>query len=264
MSEVDDFLNSYESKGPAQPGQQPASQVDELMKSAPAQDKSAIDQTRDIGLSLLKSAIAVPETVVGLADIPTGAVEVACLEYELGSVASPDVQWIGHVSEPPRFTDVELELNCTPGSVKARAADQGPRVQRACFKEVYSTGIRGCNLVRADFETTATLTAVDGVLLTAAAFDGQPLTLLGGGAEWTDANGAVHGRMITYHSGTQIRIHFGGPDLAIGTAVTVYPNCEQTWEACAARRADPQNHIGSAQYLPVENPTAGGVSMTWR
>lgn len=196
--------------------------------------------------------------------IPTGAVDVACLEYELGSVASPDVQWIGHVALPPSFTDVELELNCTPGSAKARAADQGPRVQRACFKEVYSTGITGCNLVRADFETVGTLTALDGVLLTAPEFDGLALTLLGGGAEWTDGNGAVHGRMITYHSGTQIRIHFGGPDLAVGTAVTVYPNCEQTWEACAARRPDPQNHIGSAQYLPVENPTAGGVSMSWR
>lgn len=195
--------------------------------------------------------------------VPTDIVSVTCLQLQRGSEDPPMVQWMGRVMQPV-FGDTEMELSCEPGSAMAKAADQGPRVQRACFKEVYSTGIAGCNLDRAGFETVTTLDSVSGVELTAAAFDGQPLTLLGGTCEWRDVYGIRHGRMITYHSGTLVRIHFSGPGLGPGTEVTVFPNCEQTWDACAARRPDPQNHIGSAQYLPVENPTAGGVSMSWR
>lgn len=194
--------------------------------------------------------------------IPTDPVDVVCLEHEYGSNVPPKVQWIGHVTQPS-YSDVVLELNCEPGSARIRAADQGPRVQRNCWKEVYSTGPRGCNLARAAFETEATLTAVDGVYLSAAEFTGLPLSLLGGTCAWTDSTGLVRRRMITSHVGDKIRIHFGGPSLAPGKAVVVYPNCEQTWEACAKRRPDPQNHFGGAIYLPVENPMSGGVSMSW-
>lgn len=194
--------------------------------------------------------------------IPTDTVGVMCLEHIEGSGDPPKVQWIGHVAQPS-FTDVELELSCEPGSALSRAADQGPRVQRACWKAVYSTGPRGCNLVRADFETTAALESVAGLYLTAPEFDGLEIGLLGGTCEWSDASGIRHGRMITSHAGATIRIHFGGPGLGNGTNVLVFPNCEQTWDACAKRRPDPQNHYGGAIYLPVENPMSGGVSMSW-
>ena len=84
MSEVDDFLNNYESKPPAQPGAKPVSHVDELMKSAPAQSKSVVDHVRDLGLSAAKSVIAVPEAAVGLLDIPTGGRVGKFLENEDG------------------------------------------------------------------------------------------------------------------------------------------------------------------------------------
>lgn len=84
MSEVDDFLNRYEQ---GNIGQQPAgqrSEVDELMKNAPAEDKGVLGHARDIGLSLAKTVIAVPEMAVGLADIPTGGAVGKLLENEDG------------------------------------------------------------------------------------------------------------------------------------------------------------------------------------
>ena len=77
MSEVDKFLDSYESpktsgQKPAAPAAKPASEVDSLMETAPPQDKGFLGHARDLGLAAVKSAIAVPETMVGLADIPTG------------------------------------------------------------------------------------------------------------------------------------------------------------------------------------------------
>lgn len=196
--------------------------------------------------------------------IPTAAVKVMCLETEFGSEDPPSVQWMGVVAQPS-YTDVELELVCEPGFANAKSVNQGPKFQIACWKSVYSQGIRGCNLDPADYETTGTLTDVDGLTLTADEFLLANLTaqlsLLGGEARWTDSNGQVHRRMILFHDTNAIRIHYGGPELEAGLSVIVRPNCEQTWAACTAR-SNTINY-GGAIYMPVENPMEG-VSMSWR
>lgn len=197
--------------------------------------------------------------------IPTGVVTVMCLDHEYGSADLPKVRWMGVVAQPA-FTDVQLELTCLPGAAIAKSVNQGPKWQKACWKEPYSQGIRGCGMVQADYETTGTLTAVDGFVLTADEFAlanlVKPLSLLGGEARWTDSNGQVHRRMIVSHADSAIRLHFGGPELAPGLSVTVRSNCPQTWDGCAARWPDPQLHYGGGIYRPVE--ATDGVSMTWR
>ncbi|MFN7153809.1 MAG: PLxRFG domain-containing protein [Acidovorax sp.] len=84
MSEVDKFLDSYDKK--ANQAAAPASAVDDLMKTAPAQDKGMGGLLRDAGLSLAKGVVAVPEAVVGLADIATGGRVGKALENEGGAV----------------------------------------------------------------------------------------------------------------------------------------------------------------------------------
>ena len=91
MSEVDKFLDSYESpktsgQKPAAPAAKPVSEVDSLMETAPPQDKGFLGHARDLGLAAVKSAIAVPETLVGLADIPTGGRVGKFLENEGGAI----------------------------------------------------------------------------------------------------------------------------------------------------------------------------------
>ena len=82
MSEVDDFLNSYD---PAKPAAA-RSQVDELMASAPSQDKGFLGHAKDVGLSALKGTISVPEAGVGIADIFTGGRVGKALENEGGAI----------------------------------------------------------------------------------------------------------------------------------------------------------------------------------
>lgn len=195
--------------------------------------------------------------------LPSGRVQVAFLEAVEDGDAAPAMVWSGEVSQPA-FTDVELELICTPGNNYARAANQGPRLQRACWKVPYSTGIRGCNLLPADFEVAASLTAVDGLTLTAAEFVGTAFPLLQGKLSWVRSNGWVETKTIVVHdavAGT-VRVLDGGAELAAGLAVVALPTCPGTWDACAARRADPQLHFGGAQYLRVKNPY-DGESMSW-
>lgn len=191
---------------------------------------------------------------------PSSPVLVTCLSTD-GAGSTPVFEWGGVVGQP-RYNDVELELTCTPGNLRMQARNQGMKFQRACPKVVYSTGVRGCNLDPADFEIAATLTDVDGLTLTAAEFATAPNSLLQGWFRWIRSNGRVESRPIVYHSGATIRLLYGGHELADGLEATVRPNCEGNWDACAARRADPQNHYGGAMYEPIKNPMQG-VSMSW-
>lgn len=86
MSEVDKFLDGYGKTEPAGAKAPAASSVDELMKSAPAQDKGMGGFVRDAALSLAKGVVAVPEAAVGLADMATGGRAGKALENTDGDV----------------------------------------------------------------------------------------------------------------------------------------------------------------------------------
>lgn len=190
--------------------------------------------------------------------IPSDSVYVTCLATHVGSGDAPQVEWQGVVSQPS-FTDVELELICEPGIAISEATNQGPKWQRACWKTVYSTGLRGCNLDPIPLSVTATLAAATGLTLTAAEFAAAPLNLSGGDIAWMRTDGLIERRSIMSHEGSAITILYAGADLDVGTEVVARPGCPQTWVACAARSNT--IHYGGAIYKPVKNPQ--GESMSW-
>lgn len=192
--------------------------------------------------------------------IPSDTVTVACMATHLGD---PDqeiiVEWLGQVGQP-KFTDGQLELTCVQASSIGKVQRQGPKFQIACWKTVYSTGLRGCNLDRTGQSTTAVLSGVSGLSVSAAAFNGLPLTLAGGGLQFTDSNGLVQRLSIMAHAGNALTLLSGAAGLANGTTVTVYPGCPRTWAACTARNNT--INFGGAIYKPVQNPYSG-QSMSW-
>lgn len=190
--------------------------------------------------------------------VPSSTITVICMTTHAGEADPPAVEWMGQVTQP-KFTDVELELTCEPTGSNDRARNQGAKWQRACWKTVYSTGLRGCNLDPADFQITATLAAVSGLSLSAAAFSGGTLTLAGGSLSLVNGDGLTERRQIMTHTDSTITLLYGSPDIAIGLAVTALPGCERTWAACSAR-GNTLNYGGSV-YKPVKNPT--GESMSW-
>lgn len=191
---------------------------------------------------------------------PGDTVGVVCLATHLND---PDqqiiVEWMGQVGQP-KFTDGKLELTCVPMNSLGKAQRQGAKWQIACWKTVYSTGLRGCNLDRTAQTIAATLTAVSGLTLTAAAFGTAPLPLAGGALDFTDGAGLVQRLSIMAHAGTSITLLSGVAGLAVGVAVTVAPGCERTWNACTARSNT--DNYGGAIYKPVKNPYQG-QSMSW-
>lgn len=227
-------------------------------------EKAQDNVTITLPYSMDPNAIELPVTQ-SLGDnwhpyIPSDPISVMCMATHLND---PDqelaVQWIGYVQQP-KFTDGQLELTCVPPGQISKAMYQGAKWQTSCWKTVYSTGIRGCNLVSANFEATATLTDVNGLTVTAAEFNGLALSLAGGEMWWARSDGLIERRSIMAHNGSTITLLYGAADIAIGLAVTVRPACERTFAACTARNNT--DNYGGAIYKPVANPY-NGQSMSW-
>ncbi len=83
MSDIDNFLGGNDTEGKKKPSST-GSQVDDFLSDAPAQDKGLGGHLKDAGLSLAQGIISVPESAVGLADIPTGGRVGKFLENEDG------------------------------------------------------------------------------------------------------------------------------------------------------------------------------------
>ena len=123
-----------------------------------------------------------------------------------------------------------------------------------------ATGV-AVTLYTVGIQSETTLTAVNGLQVTAPAFAASPLSLAGGWLQWTRTDGFIERRSINGHAGDTITLLYGAADLAAGLAVIAIPGCEQTWAACAARFPDPENHYGGAIYKPIKDPAED--SMSW-
>lgn len=190
--------------------------------------------------------------------IPSSTVYVTCLAAHHGDAGQPAIEWIGQVTQP-KFTDAELELTCEPSGSASQARNQGAKWQRGCWKTVYSTGLRGCNLNPADFQVEGTLSGVSGLTLTATAFGTAPFNLAGGALSWANDDGIIERRSIMSHDGNTITVLYGASDLAPGCDVVALPGCPRTWAACEAR-GNTINY-GGAIYKPGKNPKE--ESMSW-
>lgn len=151
---------------------------------------------------------------------PSDPIAVTCLATHYGDTDPPAVEWSGIVTQPS-FSDTELTLTCEQGPAIAEARNQGPKWQRACWKSVYSTGLRGCNLNAAPIAIAATLTAVAGSDVTAAEFADPPRELVGGTVAWQTPDLVQHTANIIAHAGTTLTLD-DVTGLIVGSVVTAY------------------------------------------
>ena len=198
--------------------------------------------------------------------VPYDRVYVTCLDYH---AKDPDLEtkqrWTGRVAQPKWNEKTQtLELTCTPRGSSDSNLRRGPKWQKTCWKTVYSTGERGCLLNPADYLVDATITAIDGLTISAAEFGTAPFNLAGGTFSWErDLGGGItilEARPIMAHTGTEIQVLYFGDGLAVGGAVTALPNCPGTWAACTA--FGNTQHYGGFSYEPVEDPY-NSQSMSW-
>lgn len=184
---------------------------------------------------------------------PSDRVFVTCMSMHRGA-ADVAVEWMGHVAQP-EFTDTSLKLTCEPTLARRRAKGGGRRVQRACEVAVYGQGLGQCSLPKEPFAVPAIVTAVNGLLITAAGLAAATLPLEGGFIEWTLPSGLVERRTIMSHAGEVIELDYGAAAFAPDFEFIAYPGCAHTWLACQARN-NTDNYAGCL-YLPTKNPWSG-------
>lgn len=102
--------------------------------------------------------------------------------------------------------------------------------------------------------TSATLTGVDGLALTAPEFAASAKPLAGGLIEWTRPGGLVETRSIMAHQDDTVRVQYGAPDLQPGLEVRAYFGCAHNLDACRSH-GNEVNYPGWV-HLPSEDPMA--------
>jgi hypothetical protein len=191
--------------------------------------------------------------------VPNDQVKVICMSYH---AKDPDkeivIDWQGRVSAAS-YTDGQFELTCLNKSTKDKGLRRGPKWGKSCWKDVYGTGIRGCNLSRDLYKITGAVTAINGLTVSAAEFADSQFSLAGGEFTWTRDDGIVESRPIMSHDGTDITVLYFGNGLAVGTAYEAVPDCPRNWAACEAR--DNTDNYGGSVYEPTED--AFSQSMSW-
>lgn len=131
------------------------------------------------------------------------------------------------------------------------------RFQKSCRHALYH---RGCWLDPEDFATAATLTAINGPVLTVPEAAGQEDGYFTGGMI-RSADGALG--FVISHQGDQLvtqrlpqnfldQFDEGGA----GTAVTIYPGCDHTRATCIAKFDNLLNY-GGFDWIPTKNPMGG-------
>lgn len=184
---------------------------------------------------------------------PGSAVAVAVFLKHAGETDAL-AEWVGRVVAA-QFSGGTLTLRSEPSTTTARRAGLHRAWQPGCPLALYSEGVGQCNLSKAANELPATLTAVNGLVLTAAEFGTAPKGLAGGFIEWTRADGLVEQRSIEAHSGSDITIDWGAEDLAVDLALSAYPGCAHNWTACEGHANTP--NYGGDLWMPIKNPFSG-------
>lgn len=221
-----------------------------------AKDKITITMAyaRDPGAAVLPSTQPLGDLWTPY--IPSDTVYVTCLAGHVGDAAQPSVEWMGQVVQP-KYTDSTLELTCTPTGDTDIAKNQGPRWQRGCWKTLYSTGLRGCNLIAEPSVVTGTLSAVSGSTITSSAFSDQPRSYVGGTVRWDDA-GTPRVAHITARSGTTLTLD-DVTGLSVGSTVTATTS---SLLVSAALASVDGLSVAAAEFAASAYSLAGG-SLSW-
>lgn len=118
----------------------------------------------------------------------------------------------------------------------------------------------GCGLDPELWAVPATLSAAAGLVVSAAAFAGYANGYFAGGYlrfETEPGVGVYERRSIEAHTGADLTLNYGAPQLAAGLAVRAYPGCDHSTGAAGCGRFGNLPNHGGAPYMPRKSPNDG-------
>lgn len=183
---------------------------------------------------------------------PTETVAVTLTEIHQDET-DDSTAWLGHVSNVSWDDQGQAILGLTPGAMAIRSNGLRRLWQRGCPHVLYGPM---CLLAKADHQVAATLTAVSGTSVSAAAF-ATGGKYAGGYLEWVDADGVTDRRFILTHTPGEDTVTLLGTAaaLVVGLEVQAFEGCDHTIARCdeLANTA----HFGGIPYFLGKNPFDG-------
>jgi hypothetical protein len=197
--------------------------------------------------------VAPEDSTIAAAFAQGGGSNVVTLILRQGHVTEDDfkVAWSGTVLGAT-FGDNDVTLSCEPVTVSMRRTGLTRDYQFSCPLTLYGNK---CRVVKATATSTATVTSVDGAMVTLpAAWAATDLKdkHIGGIAEWTVA-GRIERRSIINHAADVLTLGSAATDLAAAATITLILGCNHQLSDCENLHNNIQNFGGQPE-IPLKNP----------
>ncbi|MBL4904272.1 MAG: DUF2163 domain-containing protein [Desulfocapsa sp.] len=222
--------------------------------------RGQIVSTQDIGKTTLKIKVS-RRNIFAIQFIEASPTDIITLTITRihASDQDPAVTFKGRVINVG-FSENSATITCQPNQSSLRRPGLRRLYQTSCPHVLYGGP---CGVLRLDFEVSATLTGVSGLVLTAPEFihlgDGvfNADWFLGGFVEINNG-GIISTRFITDHdnSGGTITLNLTLSNAVVGSIVTVLPGCDHAPATCNNKFSNIESY-GGFPFIPQKNPQNG-------
>lgn len=223
-------------------------------------NRSKIESTQEIGKTTLNIDVSRrnPFVIQFIEAAPTDIITATVTRLH---ASDPDTAIIfsGRVINVS-FKENEAKITCASTQSILKRPGLRRMFQTTCPHALYGSQ---CKALKVNFSIAATLTAVDGTLLTSTSFVVSidvafDATWLVGGIVEINTAGLVDKRFIVDHDNTSGTITLNLPlsNALVGSTVTVFPGCDRSPEQCNDKFSVIENY-GGFPFIPEKNPMDG-------
>jgi len=177
---------------------------------------------------------------------PSNTIFVTVREGQFGTDDAP-VIWVGDVSEVGQTQVNQYKITCFTLSASFKRNGLRLSWERNCHHYLYD---HLCKVNKNNFAVTATIQALGGTSITAAAFAGKETGWFAGGfVEWEIYPGTFERRGIDQHSGSTITLMALTDGLQVGQTIRAYAGCNRTANVCSSKFNNHLNYGGDPNLM---------------